>query len=203
MRRFGKYRLYSSLILGGSLVIAAGLASWAFYASRDIGHTLTVTGSASQEVKADTVKWTVDIVRKVSENNMQSGYPLLASDITQVQAFLKSKGIPDDAVTVSQVFVDQVYNQSGPAEYNLREEITVNSKDVDGVNGLSKSISDLGAQGIFISNNQLEFYISNLPDLRVSLLADAVKDARARADQIAKAGGTAVGALQSASSGVV
>jgi hypothetical protein len=206
-RGWGKRRLYSSLILGGSFVLAAAIASYAFYATRDLGDVLSVTGSAKQEVTSDTVKWTIDIVRKVSETNMQSGYPLLANDLKTVEDFLKSKNISDDSVTVSQVFVEQIYdytsNSGGPTRYNLRQEITVNSKDVEGVNALAKSISDLAQKGVFISTNNLEFYISNLPDLRVSLLGDAIKDAKARAEQIASAGGQKVGSLRSASSGVV
>lgn len=202
----GSYRLYSSAILGVSLIIAAGIAAYAFYAVRSLDNVLTVTGSATQEVTSDTVTWTIDFERKVNENNMQSGYPLLANDLSAIQAFLKENNIPDDAVTVSQVFVEQIYDNSssgGPAQYNLRQEVTVNSKDVQGVNTLAKNITSLASKGVFVSNNQLAFYVSNLPDLRVSLLADAIKDAKARASEIAKAGGQSVGVLRSASSGVV
>lgn len=202
----GKAKLLSSAILGVSFIIAAAIASYAFYSTRDLGNTLTVTGSASKEVTSDTVKWTIDITRKVSETNMQSGYPLLANDLAAVQAFLKANSISDSAVTSSQVFVEEIYNYNGsggPREYNLRQEVTVNSKDVQGVNGLAKAITALAAKGVFVSQNSLEFYISNLPELRVSLLADAIKDAKARAAQIATAGGQSVGSLRSASSGVV
>ena len=54
-----------------------------------------------------------------------------------------------------------------------------------------------------LSPQQPEYYISKLPALRVSLLGRAIADARARASEIAKSGSTAVGALKSASSGVV
>jgi hypothetical protein len=43
----------------------------------------------------------------------------------------------------------------------------------------------------------------DLPELRVSLLGEALKDARARATEIAKSANTKVGALKSAASGVV
>jgi len=200
------FRIYSSAIIGVSLIVAAGIAAYAFYAVRSLDNVLTVTGSASQEVTSDTVTWTIDFERKVNENNMQSGYPLLANDLSAIQAFLKESNIPDDAVTVSQVFVEQIYdnsNSGGPAQYNLRQEVTVNSKDVHGVNTLAKSITALASKGVFVSQNQLAFYVSNLPDLRVSLLADAIKDAKARASEIAQAGGQSVGVLRSASSGVV
>lgn len=200
-------RVWASAVIALSVVIASGIAAYAFYATRALDNVLSVTGSAKQEVTSDTVKWTIDVSRKVNEGALPSGYPLLAKDLAAVQTFLKSNGIPDDAVTVSQVFTDQVYDyksqNGGPTQYNLRQEITVNSKDVAGVNALAKNVTSLAAQGVFVSQNSLEFYISNLPDLRVALLGDAVKDARARADQIAKAGGQSVGVLRAASSGVV
>jgi hypothetical protein len=197
--------IFVPIIVGLSLVIAAGIAAYAFYATHALDNVLSVTGSATQEVTSDTAVWTIDIERKADENTMQSGYLLLAKDLVVVQAYLKAQNVPDGAVTVSQVFTEEIYkqNDTGPTPYNLRQEITVNSKDVQGINTLAKNITALAAQGIFISQNQLAFYVSNLPDLRVSLLADAIKDAKARASEIAKAGGQSVGVLRSASSGVV
>ena len=49
----------------------------------------------------------------------------------------------------------------------------------------------------------MEYYISSLPELRVSLLGEAVKDAESRANSLAEASGKRVGKLKSASSGVV
>ncbi len=193
-------------IIGISIIIAAALGSYAFYAVHAMDNVLTVTGSAKTHVTSDSVKWRMSLIEKTNEFKMQSAYPLLAKDLSAVTAFLKTNGITDDQVTVSQVFVEQIYNNNqngGPQEYNLRQEIVVESKDVHGIDALSKKITELSAQGIFLQWNQLEYYVSNLPDLRVSLLGDAVKDAHARAVEIAKAGGQSVGSLKSASSGVV
>ena len=48
-----------------------------------------------------------------------------------------------------------------------------------------------------------EYYVSTLPQLRVSLVGQAVKDAKARAVEMANSGDSSVGALKSAASGVV
>ncbi len=194
------------IIVGASLILASAIGSYAFYAVHSLDNVIAVTGSAKTHVTADTVKWRINISRKVSEGTLQSGYPLLAKDSEAVQAFLKGNNVAADAIDVSPVFVEEIYNynsNTGPRQFNLREEITVNSKDVQGINALSKNITQLADKGIFISGNGLEFYISNLAELRVSLLADAVKDAKARATELAKAGDQKVGALKAASSGVV
>jgi hypothetical protein len=61
----------------------------------------------------------------------------------------------------------------------------------------------LSQQGVQFSPEAPQYSISNLADLRVSLMGDAVVDAKARAAGIAKAMGQSVGKLKSASSGVV
>jgi hypothetical protein len=56
---------------------------------------------------------------------------------------------------------------------------------------------------VLFSTQSLEYTYSKLPELRVSLLKDAMTDARARANSIASSDGKGVGALTSASIGVV
>lgn len=200
--------ILTPIIIGVSLVLASIVGGYSFFAVHTLDNVLSVTGSAKTHVTADTVKWKINISRKVSEFGIKDGYPLLAANLESVKSFLNTHNITDDSVTVSQVFVEEIYsyNQNGestPRQFNLRQEITVQSKDVYGIDALSKNISELAGKGVFVSANYLEFYVSNLPDLRVSLLSDAVTDAKARAVEIAKAGGRRVGALKSASSGVV
>lgn len=197
---------YIPLIIGASLVLAAIVGSMTFYSVRAMDNVLTVTGSAKTAVTSDTVKWKISIARKTFESSLSSGYPQLARDVDSARAFLTANGVAADAITVSQVYTEEIYKydqNAGPREFNLRQEITVQSKDVAGVDVLSKRINELAAKGVFVQWNNVEYYVSNLPELRVSLLADAIKDARARAEQIAKAGGKGVGSLKSASSGVV
>lgn len=199
--------LFVPLIIGASFVLSALVGALAFYGVHSLDNVLVVTGSAKVHVTADTVKWRLNVVKKVSEAGITAGYPMLVNDLGAVKAFLKANNIPEDAVTVSQVFVEEIYNYNqnagGPRQFNLRQEVTVQSKDVVAVDALSKNVSELAGKGVFLSGNYLEFFVSNLPELRISLLADAVKDAKARATEIAKAGDKRVGSLKSASSGVV
>lgn len=199
--------VYVPIIMGAALVLSAIIGSYTFYAVRSFDNVLTVTGSAKTHVTSDMVKWRINIVRTAYQSNLTSAYPLLAKDLEQTKTFLKANGIADDAVTVSQVYVEEQFNynqnQDRPKEFNLRQEVTVQSKDVKGIDVLSKNVSELATKGVFVQGNWLEYYVTNLPDLRISLLGDAVKDAKARAVEIAKAGGQSVGSLKAASSGVV
>ena len=68
---------------------------------------------------------------------------------------------------------------------------------------IAAALPSLAAQDAVVSVQSLEYYISNLPDLRVALLTDAVTDAKARADKIAAGTGRSIGSVRTASSGVV
>ncbi len=196
--------LLPATVLGVALVLSSALGAYTFYAVRSFDNVLTVTGSAKRAVTADSAKWRLTILRKVGESGVPQGYSQVARDADVLLAFLTKNGIPESAITTMPIGVDELYRaEPYPREYQVRQEVIIQSNDVHAVDALSKRIGELAPSGIFVSNNWLEFYVTNLPELRVSLLAAAVTDARARAEQIAVAGGQSVGSLKSASSGVV
>lgn len=199
--------VFVPLIVGASFVLASAIGAYSFYAVHSLDNVLSVTGSSKVSLESDSAEWTLSFERKVTEANIPKGYPLLAKDLETIRAFLKTNGIPDDAVTVSPPSANEIYNynqnNTGPREFNLDQTVTIKSKDVHAIDNLSKRIAELVDKGVFVSGNGVSFYVSNLAELRVSLLADAVKDAKARAVEIAKAGNKKVGDLKAASSGVV
>jgi hypothetical protein len=101
--------------------------------------------------------------------------------------------------------MNQVYDQNNTSQirYQLNQTVTLQLNDVNKITDISKKIPDLAAQGAIVSIQSLEYYYSKLPDLRVSLLTQAVQDAKARAEKIAEGTGRRVGSVQTASSGVV
>lgn len=193
-----------ALILGASLVLSFVIASFTFYRLRATD-TITSTGSAKESVVSDQVKWTSSIMRPVKLASIKAGYAEMDSDLKAVKAFLAANGITDDMITISPVVMNEVYDQSQGADknYNLSQTVTVQSNDVQKIDALSKNTNSLIGQGVFFSTSSLEFYYSGLPDARVGLLAQAVADAKARAEQLASAGHEKIGALKSASNGVV
>lgn len=196
------------LIIGVALIMASIVVSVTFYKIRALDNTLSVTGSAKTEVVSDTVKWSSQITRPVRISELQSGYSQIASDLTKVKKFMIDSGIPEEAITVSTVsfYENYGYQQNQryvDKEFILSQNITVNSSDIDKITNISKDINAVVSQGVIFQTNSLEYYISSLPELRVSLLGEAVKDAESRANSLAEASGKRVGKLKSASSGVV
>ncbi len=197
--------IIAGFILGLSLVVAAGLGSYTFYQVKSFDNTLSVTGSAKQKITSDAVKWTAFFERAVPVEDLKKGYDEMNADAAKVAAFLKERGLAEGSVTVSPIQLDEPYkwNQNMPKEYSLRQTVTVSGNEVDKVTAVAKDLKPLIDVGVVISTQSLEYYYTKLPDLRVALLSEAVKDARARAERIAASNGQAVGTLRSASMGVV
>ncbi len=200
-----KHYAIFGLILGLSLIVSATIGSLTFYKLRSMDY-ISTTGSAKKAVLSDKVKWATSITRSIRQSTVKDGYAKLDSDLKEVKDFLATSGIPTESIDISPVFMNEVYEQnpSTDKKYNLVQNITIQSADVQKISDLSKNTSPLVTEkGVLFSTSSLEYYYSKLPDVRVELLASAVEDAKARAEQLAKAGGKKIGALKSASSGVV
>jgi hypothetical protein len=85
----------------------------------------------------------------------------------------------------------------------VSQSVSVKSNDIALIEKASGNVSQLAVQGVRVTPQNPEYLISNLADLRVSLIGKAVVDAQKRATEVTKAIGQSVGRLKSASSGVV
>ena len=194
------------IVLGICILLGAIIFSWSFYAARNSDQTITVTGSAKVDIAADDAKWTIQIYRSAYQDGLSFAYTQVANDAAALKSYFKQAGINEASTTITTATADQDWSsgQNGaPVRYNVHEEITIESSDVHKVEQLAQNVQTLINKGYSISPRQPEYYVSTLPQLRVSLLGQAVADAKARAQEIAKSGGSSVGALRSASSGVV
>ena len=170
--------------------------------------TIAVTGSASKSIKADQATWHIDVRRTAYASGTALAYAQVAKDGGIVTSYFTSQNLASSTVTESVISTDENYNQdqNSPKSYNVRETVTVQTTDVDAIDTLSRQLGALTAKvasDTLLAPQQPEYYVSTLPQLRISLVGEAIKDAKARAVEIAKSGGTSVGALKSASSGVV
>jgi hypothetical protein len=187
-------------VVVGALVLAVG-----FYASRVQDDVLSVTGSAKRSVTADTAKLTLHWSRSTGVSDLRGGYIQMKQDENQILSFLGEKGFGDADRIVSAISLEEPnkYNPGMVQEYTLRQYVTVTTADITKVADLAKNLQPLVDRGIVLAPQQPEYYYGKLAELRIELLGDAVKDARARAEIIATNGGQKLGSLMSASMGVV
>ncbi len=196
----------SRLVLGIFIVLAVLVVSYTFYQTKSFDNALSVTGSATKQVVSDHVKWIGSISRITKLSTLKTGYATLATDLTAVQDFMKTKGIAYAEVVISPIFMEQNWDQNqGNAEktYTIRQTVEVNSPNVALITDLANHIQPLIDKGVVFSTQSLEYTYTKLSDERIAMLSDAMKDAKARASMLAESSGKKIGKLKSASSGVV
>lgn len=194
-----------SFILGFSLILSSLFISRSLVEIRKQDNVLTVVGSTRTRVISDQVKWRGEFFRRVLDKELKIGYTQMSKDKEEVMKFLKENGINEKEITISPVFMEQVYNEntSQPREYILRQTVEINSEEVDKISNIAQSVQKLIDKGVLFSTVSLEYYYSKLPQLRIDLLGNAVEDAKIRAEKIASATGKKIKSVKSASMGVV
>ena len=192
------------VILGLSLVIAALLVSGTLLDIKELNNVISISGSAKLPVTSDSARWTGNFSRTAFATNLKSGYEAMKKDEGLVAAYLDEQGFAGK-YEISPVYMYEIYKSDAyaPKEYNLTQSIEVKSDDVEKVKNLAKNIEKVIAQGVIFSSNPVEYYYSKLPDVRVSLLPEALKDAKARAQAIADSSGAKVDDVKSVAMGVV
>ena len=188
-----------SLAIGGGLMkVGSGFAS----RSSD---GITVTGSAKTTATADNAVWVLNV--SLSSPTVATAVKKVDADVAALSQYLTEGGIAAEGLTLGAVatFANEEYingNATGRIlSYRATREVTVRSKDVELVSKLSQGIGSLLATGINANNYGPQYYISNLPELRPQLMAEAMKDAKVRAEALTKAVGGDIGSLVNVKAG--
>ena len=197
--------IYFGIILGICLIISAIIASYTFYIVRQPEDTLAVTGSVREKVTSDTAKWTSSFSRTVPSEELKQGYDQMDNDTRIVIEFFTENGFSEQDINISPVFMEQLYlyDPNAPKENILRQNVIIQSGDVEKITYMAKNTQKLIDEGVIFSTQTLEYYYSKLPELRIELIPDAINDAKLRAQKIAEGSGKKIRLIKSANLGVV
>lgn len=195
------------------VMLAAGMVASTFIASRGIeriklaNQTIRVKGSSERKIVSDWAVWDARFAARAP--GLTAAYEKIRQDLEAVLAYLEKNGVPRGTVGVSSVSttIQHKPNEKGNATnviegYVLEQSIQLKSADIPLVVRLARDSTSLIQQGIEFSSSPPNYYYTKLNDLKISMLGEATKDAKARAEQLAKNSGCKVGALRSASQGV-
>ncbi|MCE9643978.1 SIMPL domain-containing protein [Candidatus Parcubacteria bacterium] len=189
-----------------ALMISAGFGAYTAYKIKVAGNTIEVTGSARESVVADFGRWNINLDTKTAINDQQAGFDRLERATATILAYLKEQGFTEVETPAPNASPDYYYQQNSPpvlTGHVVSRQIMVRSAEIDKIAALAGNITPLSGSGYNVSTGGIELTYQKLPEKRVSLLAGAIKDAKARAEAIAKESGMSVGALRSATGGVV
>ena len=196
------------LLLGLAMVWAAIIGGGALVTFQRLSQSqLSVTGLAEEQVQSDKATWRVVVQ---SQGASRAGaYTALQADVAKVKAFLKAGKLPEADVHEDMLEVNAVYqrlpngNTTNVVEgYELRKPLLVQTDAVMTLVGLAQTVDSLNAQGLNVQPQTPQYLYSGLDALKVRLIEQATRNAKARAEAMARSVGNAVGPIVNASSGV-
>lgn len=189
-------------------IICVVIFSWAWMQVKARPKEIAVTGSARKEIVSDLILWTGKI--SVSDPDLVAGYDKLKQDVEKTLAWLKQQGISDRELVVSSIETSKRFKRDEKgnmtdtiSSYDLYQTVSVSSNDVSKVAEVARKVTGLIKEGVLLESYQPAYHYTKMADLKVAMLADATKDAQARAQQIAGNSGATLGSIIDARMGVM
>ena len=204
------FGMLAGLFLAVGLVLSSmlGTAAWVKIKNSQF---ITTKGSTRKNVKSDLVVWKGSFTTEAP--TLLEAQQKLKADASKVAQFLSSNGVTN--VVFKPIVIEKQQASvevKAPAEdvkqwteqrtvgYQLTQSVRVESADVDRLAQLETT--PLVEQGVLFTTELPEFIYSKVAEEKIEMLADATKDARARAEQIATQGSRSVANLHDAEMGV-
>ena len=197
-----------AIVLAVALVLATTIGGWFFVKGKRGDQTITVTGSARKRITSDLVVWRSAISYQAP--TLSEAYRSLAEAVPKVKAYMVSKGIAENQITVSSISSQTLHGRSSDGVetseitgYSLRQELSVRSTEVEKIGQIAREATELINQGILLESMAPEYLYTKLGDLKIEMLAEAAKDAKRRAEQIAQSTDSSIGTVRTARMGVL
>lgn len=189
--------IVSAVIIGGSIVsIKSG------------NNSIIVTGSAKQQITSDLIVWTGSFNAKSPA--LQDAYAQLKVSKEIVLNYLINQGVAADKIVFSSINtnINYVILSNGQYTsqidyYDLYQTVTISSGEIEKITEISRNATELINEGIQFQSNSPQYLYTKIADLKVTILAEATKDAKKRAEMIAENAGSALGGLKYADMGVI
>jgi uncharacterized protein len=198
-----------------ALVVCSLIAAKAALDVKRSADTISVTGSARKAITSDLVVWTGTLTSRGS--NLQDAYATMQKYSKRVRAYLKEQKIPDDVVTFSAISTQEIKESRKAADsentgetvthfriigYELTQSFEIRTSQVAEITELPRKATDLIQEDIPLTSDPPQYLTTKLADLRVEMLEEATKDAKLRAEKIAKSAGSGIGSIRGARQGV-
>src|SRR5262249_44290977 len=151
--------------------------------------TLDVKGSAKKAILSDTIAWDATITAR--DPDLIAAYDKLKADADRVAAFIKTAGVADKEVTFSSIATSKIFqreviptpppagaaNSANPPPptimptnkvemYVLTQSVHIESRDMNKVNVISRSITSLIKEGAEIESGSPRYLYSRLSELK-------------------------------------
>jgi len=200
------------IILGALLALGMSVAAYLLGSqTKQIGggrQSISVKGLAEKPVKADIAEWTVGV--SVVAPTFPEALKKLRASMPQLKQFLSDQGFEAAAMRDTPEIVTEHYVMQENAQgfsrnvqqgYEANQTIVLTSADLARIEAAHKAIVQFQADGNPVTYSAPLFLVSNLEDVKMSLIGAATQNAKVRAGEFAKHGDVEVGSMRSASQG--
>jgi hypothetical protein len=197
-----------TIIFSVALILAAAILG---YQVKQVGggrESISVKGLAEKPVKADRAEWTLQL--QVKGATIAEALEKLRKEKPALDQFLNTAGFDKAAVAESNESAEPNFEEVEGRNGNMRsvqnghiarQSFTLNTPDIAKIIAAAKGIVQFESEGHPVSFGAPQFLVSNLEDVKMSLIGAAMKNSHARANEFAKNGDVKVGRMRSASQG--
>ena len=197
------------------VIMALGVALGGFFIGNGFykslaSRTVTVKGLAEMDVIADTAVWSIKFNRVGADlARVQSN---IDSDIKKTRQFLIENGFKEEELQNLRIQVRDKFagysdverrSAENPDRYVIETGVMVRSGSVGLVDTVSRKMGDLVKQGVTVTEDYTgPIYVFNgLNDIKIKMIEEATKNARAAGEQFAKDANAKLGKIKSANQG--
>jgi hypothetical protein len=197
-----------TIIFSVALIIAAAVLGFQVKQVGGGRESISVKGLAEKPIKADRAEWVVNL--QVKGATIAEALGKLRKERPALDEFLGKAGFEAAVLAESNESAEPNFEQVEGRNGNMRsvqdghiarQSITINTADIGKILAAAKGIVQFEAEGHPVTYGEPQFLVSNLEDVKMSLIGAAMQNSRARAQEFAKNGGVEVGAMRSASQG--
>ncbi len=195
-------------IIQGAAIVLAALVLGIFMVCtvktlKSYDDTVTVRGLCEKEVPADRA--VLRISYSAQDNDLADLRRTLEDNDKVIISILKQAGFTDDEIKYTSARIndryDGYYTSNITYRYGANQTINVFTSKMDLVGKLQNSIdADLLKKDI-ISSTYATFEYNGLNEIKPTMIAESLKNARSAADEFAKNSGSEIGKMRTASQG--
>ena len=197
-----------TVVFSVALILAASVLG---YQVKQVGggrETISVKGLAEKPIQADRAEWSVGL--QVQGATIAEALGKLRKERPALDQFLATAGFDGKSVAESNETVEPNFEQVEGRNGNMRsvqvghmarQTLTINTTDLAKIIAASKAIVQFQAEGHPVNYGPPQYLVSNLEEVKMSLIGAAMQNSRVRAGEFAKNGDVKVGSMRSASQG--
>ena len=188
------------------LIISSGIVSYTLNRVATNKQSVVVKGLAEKQVSADQARWSVVVSGEAKA--LSEAFAIMRTNRPKVLNFFHEQGFSDEQIETGREVFDIEYRLDKQGRmtneidrYVAKQVLAVSSSDVKRVDRALGKIVSLQEKGLPLSVSNPEYLVSSLEKIKMSLIADATRNAHDRANEFARTGDVKVGAMKSANQG--